>query len=229
MKLNIGKKLGLAFGVIVVVMVLAGGFALYQLNKSSAALRDVSEHEMTAALAVCGIRANFDEMVWSTKNIILRGTDRETFSKEIETFNYKKNRLETMWQPMLEEVLAGPDITDEQRKFYEDFKGEYAAFLTAWDKALPVYRSRGREAADAIMKGKGRMAGDPLISLMRSLRAQTLQDMEEAAARTRTVVITMLVAFLVAVVIAVIATFYIARQLALAIEGTPAGGRGKKK
>jgi CHASE3 domain sensor protein len=33
MKLNIGKKLGLAFGVVVVVMVLAGGFSLYQLNK----------------------------------------------------------------------------------------------------------------------------------------------------------------------------------------------------
>lgn len=229
MKLNIGKKLGLAFGVIVVVMVLTGGFALYQLNKSSAALRDVSEHEMTAALAVCGIRANFDEMLWATKNILLRGTDRETFSKEIETFNYKRNRLETMWQPMLEEVLAGPDITDEQRKFYEDFKQEYVAFLTAWDKALPVYRSRGRVAADAVMKGKGRMAGEPLVSLMRSLRAQTLEDMEKAATRTRTVVITMLVAFLVAVVIAVIATFYIVRQLALAIEGTTAVSGGKKK
>ena len=229
MKLNIGKKLGLAFGVIVVVMVLAGGFALYQLNKSSAALRDVSEHEMVAALAAFGIRANFDEMVWSTKNIILRGTDRETFSKEIETFNYKKNRLETMWQPMLEEVLAGPDITDEQKKFYEDFKGEYADFLTAWDKALPVYRSRGRVAADAIMKGKGRAGVDPLIELVRSLRAQTLEDMEKAAARTRTAVITMLVAFLVAVVIAVITTFYIAKQLTLAIEGTTAVSRGKKK
>jgi CHASE3 domain sensor protein len=229
MKPDIGKKLGLAFGVIVVVMVLAGGFALYQLNKSSAALRDVSEHEMTAALAAFGIRANFDEMVWTTKNIILRGTDRETFSKEIETFNYKKNRLETIWQPMLEGVLAGPDITDEQRKFYEDFKGEYAAFLTAWDKALPVYRSRGREAADAIMKGKGRAGADPLIEMVRSLRAQTLEDMEEAATRTRMVVITMLVAFVVAVVIAVIATFYIARQLTLAIEGTTAVSRGKKK
>jgi CHASE3 domain sensor protein len=229
MQLNIGKKLGLAFGVVVIVMVLAGGFALYQLNKSRAALRDVSEHEMTAALAVCGIRANFDEMLWATKNILLRGTNREAFSKEIETFNYKKNRLEAMWQPMLEEVLAGPDVTDDQRKFYEDFKGEYTAFLTAWDKALPVYQTQGREAADAIMKGKGRLAGDPLINLMRSLREQTIADMEDAAAKTRVVVITMLVAFLVAVVIAVIATFYIARQLTVAIEGMTAGGRGKKK
>lgn len=229
MKLNIGKRVGLAFGVVVVVMVLAGGFALYQLDKSSAALRDVSEHEMTASLAVFGIRANFDEMVWATKNILLRGTDREIFQKEIEVFNYKRNRLETMWQPMLDEVLAGPDVTDEQRKLYDDFKGVYAAFLDAWEQALPVYQSRGREAADSIMKGKGRAGADPLIDLVRSLRAATFKDMEEAAARTRTVVIIMLAAFVIAVVIAVIATFYIARQLTIAIEGMAEVSRGKKK
>jgi CHASE3 domain sensor protein len=229
MKLNIGKKLGVSFGVVVVIMVLAGSFALYQLSKSRAALRDVSEHEMTASLAALGIRANFDEMVWATKNILLRGADRETFSKEIEIFNYKKNRLETMWEPMLEKVLASPDITDEQRKLYDDFKDEYTVFLDAWEQALPVYQSKGREAADEIMRNKGWATREPLIDLVRSLRADTFKDMEEAAARTRTVVIIMLVAFVIAVVIAVIATFYIARQLALAIEGTTPVTRGKKK
>jgi CHASE3 domain sensor protein len=228
MKLNIGKKLGLGFGVVVVIMVLAGSFALYQLNKSSAALKDMSEHEMTASLAALGIRVNFDEMVWSTKNILLRGTDRETFYKEIEAFNYKKNRLETVWEPMLEKILAGPDVTDEQRKFYDDFKRDYAVFLNAWEQALPVYQSRGREAADAIMRGKGRTAGDSLIELVRSLRAKALKDMAEAAARTRTAVIIMLAAFVVAVVIAFIATAYIVRQLTIAIEGMPKASRNKK-
>jgi methyl-accepting chemotaxis protein len=220
MKLRIGQKLALGFGVMVVVIVLAGGFALYQLNKSSAALRDVSEHEMTAALAAFGIRGNFDEMVWATKNLLLRGTDQETFHKEIEMLNYKKNRLETTWKPMLEKILTGPDITDEQRKFYDDFKREYAAFLEAWERALPVYRSQGREAADAIMTGKGRGAAEPLVALVRSLRAAAFKDMEAAAARTRMAVIVMLAAFVVAVVIAVIAIFYIARQLTKAIEET---------
>jgi methyl-accepting chemotaxis protein len=228
MKRNIGKKLGLGFGVIVLVMVLAGGFALYQLNKSSAALRDVSEHEMTASLAALGIRANFDEMVWATKNILLRGTDQETFYKEIEIFNYKKNRLETMWKPMLEKILAGPDITDEQRKLYDDFKDEYVAFLDAWEQALPLYQSQGRDAADEIMKDKGWATREPLVDLVRSLRAATFKDMEEAAVRTRAAVIIMLVAFVVAVVIAVIATFYIAKQLTIAIEGTTKGNRGKR-
>ena len=228
MKLNMGKKLGLGFGVIVVVMVLAGGFALYQLEKSRAALRDMSEHEMTASLAAFGIRANFDEMVWATKNILLRGTDRETFYKELEIFNAKKDRLETTWEPMLEHILAGPDITDAQRKLYDDFKDEYTAFLDAWEQALPVYQSQGREAADSIMQGRGRVTGEPLIALVRSLRANTLLNMEAATIRTRETVAIMLVAFLVAVVIAVISTFYIARQLATAIEGTPKGKRGKR-
>lgn len=229
MKLNIGKKLGLGFGVVVVVMVLAGIFALYQLNKSGAALRDMSEHEMTASLAALGIRANFDEMVWATKNILLRGTDQDTFYNEIEIFNYKKNRLETMWEPMLEKILAGPDITDEQRRLYDDFKSEYIAFLDAWEQALPLYQSQGQGVADDIMKDKGWATREPLIDLVRSLRAATFKDMEEAAARTRAAVIIMLVAFVIAVVIAVIATFYIARQLALAIEGAPQVKRGKKK
>ena len=229
MQPNIGKKLGLAFGTIVVIMILAGSFSLFQLNKSAAAFRDVSQHEMTAALAAFGIRANFDEMVWATKNILLRGKDREVFAKEIERFNYKKDRLETMWKPMLEPILAGPDITDEQRKFYDDFKKEYAIFLIAWEQAQPVYKAKGRDAADAIMKGKGRMAGDYLVELVRSLRAKALKDMEEAAARTKMAVITMLAAFVVAVVIAIVATTYIARQLTAVIEEATRVSRSKKK
>ena len=229
MKLNIGKKLGLGFGAVVVIMVLAGSFALYQLNKSAAAFRNVSEHEMTAALAAFGIRANFDEMVWATKNILLRGKDRETFSKEIAIFNYKKNRLETLWSPMLEPILAGPDSTDVQRKLYDDFKREYASFVTTWQQALPVYKSQGRDAADAVMAGKGRKAYEPLIEMVRSLREKALKDMEAAAARTRTAVITMLVAFVVAVVIAVITTFSLARQLTIAIEGAAAIRRRTKQ
>jgi methyl-accepting chemotaxis protein len=229
MKLNIGKKLGLAFGVIVVIMILAGSFSLFQLNKSAAAFRDVSEHEMTAALAAFGLRANFDEMVWATKNILLRGKDREILSKELERFHYKKDRLETMWQPMLEKVLEGPDVTAEQKKFYADFKGEYAQFLAAWGGAEPIYKAKGRDAADAIMKGKGRMAGDYLVELVRSLRAKALKDMEEAAARTKMAVITMLAAFVVAVVIAVVATTYIARQLAAVVQEAAKVSRGKKR
>jgi CHASE3 domain sensor protein len=229
MALNIGKKLGLAFGTIVVIMILAGSFSLFQLNKSAAAFRDVSQHEMTAALAAFGIRANFDEMVWATKNILLRGKDREIFSKEIERFNYKKNRLETMWQPMLEPILAGPDATDEQRRFYDDFKKEYAVFLKAWEQAQPVYKARGRDAADAVLKGKGRMAGDYLVEVVRSLRAKALKDMEAAAARTKMAVITMLAAFVVAVVIAIVATTYIARQLTAVIGEAAKVSRGKKR
>jgi methyl-accepting chemotaxis protein len=229
MALNIGKKLGLAFGVIVVIMILAGSFSLFQLSKSAAAFRDISQHEMTAALAAFGIRANFDEMVWATKNILLRGKDREVFAKEIETFNYKKNRLESMWQPMLEPILAGPDVTDEQRKLYDNFKKEYADFLDVWKKAQPVYKAKGRDAADQILKGKGRMTGDYLVELVRSLRAKALKDMEEAAARTKMAVITMLAAFVVAVVIAVMATTYIARQFTAAIEESAKVSRRKKR
>lgn len=229
MQLDIRKKLGFAFGTIVVIMILAGSYSLFQLNKSAAAFRDVSEHEMTAALAAFGIRANFDEMVWATKNILLRGKDREIFSEEIERFNYKKDRLETVWKPMLEPILAGPDITDEQRKFYDDFKKEYALFLNAWEQAQPVYRAKGRDAADAILKSKGRRAGDYLVELVRSLRAKSLKDMEEAAARTKMAVITMLAAFVMAALIAVVATTYIARQLTAVIAEAAKVSRGKKR
>jgi CHASE3 domain sensor protein len=229
MKLSIGKKLGLGFGTVVVIMVLAGGFSLNQLNKSAAAFRNVSEHEMTAALAAFGIRANFDEMVWATKNILLRGKDRETFSKEIAIFNDKKNRLETLWRPMLEPILAGPDSTDAQRKRYDDFKSEYTSFLSAWERALPVYKSRGRDAADAVMAGKGRNADEHLIAMVRSLREKALRDMDKAAARSRTAAIIMLIAFVVAVVIAVITTISLARYLTVTLQGAGTSSRRKKK
>jgi CHASE3 domain sensor protein len=228
MRVSMGKKLGFGFGVVVVIMIIAGGLALYQLNKTAAAFRNVSEHEMTAALAAFGMRANFDEMVWATKNILLRGKDKETFSQEMEIFNYKKDRLEQMWRPVVEKYLGGPDATEEQRRLYDAFKREYAGFLDTWERALPIYQSRGREAADGVLKGKGREAYEPLIELVRSLRAKALKDMEEAAVRTRTAVIINLVAFVVAVAIAVIATVSMVRELAGAIEGAAQARRGMR-
>ena len=218
MERGFGKKVGLGFAVVVVVILVAGGFALYQLRMSSAALRDVSEHEMTAALAAFGIRANFDEMVWASKNLLLRGTDQATLNKEIENFNYKKTRLESIWQPMLEKQLTGPDITDEQRRFYDDFKRHYVEFKDAWQQALPVYQSQGQAAADEIMRDKGRAGIEPLITLVRSLREAAFNDMQAAATRTRTAVAVMLAAFVVAMVIAVIAIVYIVKQLTSALE-----------
>lgn len=226
MERGLEKKLGLGFGVVVVLILLAGGFALYQLSMSSAALRDVSEHEMSAALASCAIRANFDEMVWATKNILLRGTDQQTFYKEIEKLNDNKNRLETIWRPMLEKQLTAPDVTDEQRKFYEEFKRHYAAFKDTWQQALPVYQSQGQAAADEIMRDKGRAGIEPLIALARSLRESAFKDMEAAAVRTRRAVTIMLATFVVAMVIAVAAIIYIVKQLTMAIEGAARMRRG---
>lgn len=227
MKQDIGKRVGWAFGVVVVIMIAAAIFSLIQLHKSAAAFRGVSENEMTAALAAFGIRANFDEMVWATKNILLRGEDRDVLSNELKIFEYKKDRLENIWQPMLEKILRGPDINDEQRKLYDDFKKEYADFLDAWGRALPVYKARGRAAADAIIRGKGRKACDCLVELVRSLRQQALNDMEAATARTKTAVTTMLVAFVFSVVIVVIAVVYIFKGLTMAIERRTASRSGK--
>jgi hypothetical protein len=52
--------------------------------------------------------------------------------------------------------------------------------------------------------------------------------MEEAAVRTRTAVIIILVAFVVAVAIAVIATVSMVRELAGAIEGAAQARRGMR-
>jgi len=226
MNSGIGKKLGLGFGVVVVMMACAGGFAVYQLAKSSAALRDISEHKMTAAVAAFGVRANFDEMVWSTKNILLRGTDRETFDKELELINMKKERLETVWAPMLDKLMKGPDVSDYEKQLYEQFRREYAQFNDAWKEALPVYHTQGAQAADTIMRGRGRGGLGPLLQLVRSLRETSLKQMEAACSRIRAAVTVMLAAFLVAMVVAIIAVIYVVRQLTAAIEEVSQYKRG---
>jgi len=218
MNSGIGKKLGIGFGVIVAVMTCAGGYAIYQLAKSSAILRDITEHKMTAAVAAFGVRSNFDEMVWSTKNILLRGTNRETMDKELELLNMNKERLETIWTPMLEKLMKGPDIDDYEKQLYEQFQRQYAQFNDAWTEALPVYQSQGQEAADKIMRDRGRGGLGPLLQLVRSLRETSLMQMEEACSRIRTAVTVILAAFVVAMVIAVIAVIYVVRQLTAAIE-----------
>lgn len=212
MKLTIGRKLGLGFGLVVVLLVAAGGFGLYELNSTATTMSDVAD-DLNAAVYAFGIRGDLDEMTWATKNILLRGTDQATLEKELAEFADKKSRLETEWAPAIEEYLASPRATDEEKQLYAEFQTEYADFLQAWKQALPVYQSQGQEAADALMRGKGHGALAPLVTLVRTARARALAEEEEALARTQTILIVVLVAFVVAAVIAVVVAYSVARQL----------------
>jgi methyl-accepting chemotaxis protein len=229
MHTGIGKKLGLGFGVAVLVMVLAGGYALYELSKSRGALRDVSKHKMKAALAAFGIRANFDEMIWTSKNILLRGTNEQLFDKELEIFRYKRDRLENIWTPMLEKHLKGPDVTDTQRELYSEFKFHYTIFINAWEETLKVFQEHGYQASDVLVRDRGRVGVEPLIELVRSLRDAALRDMEQAAIRTRRAVVITVVAFFVAMVIAVVATWYVVRQLTTTVQQITATRPGDRQ
>jgi len=212
MKMTIGRKLGLGFGVVVLLLTVAGGFGLYELNSTATTMRDVSE-DLDAAVYAFGLRGDLDEMVWATKNILLRGTDPAVLEKELAEFADKKNRLETEWGPDVEAYLAGPRATDEEKQLYAEFQTEYADFLQAWEQALPVYKSQGQEAADTLMRGKGHGALAPLITLVRTARERALAEEEEALARTQVIVTTVIAVLVVAAVIAVVVAYSIARQL----------------
>lgn len=212
MKLTIGRKLGLGFGLVVVLLVAAGGFGLYELNSTATTMSDVAD-DLNAAVYAFGIRGDLDEMTWATKNILLRGTDPATLEKELAEFADKKSRLETEWAPDIEAYLASPRATDEERQLYAEFQTEYDDFLQAWERALPVYKSEGQEAADALMRGKGRGALAPLVTLVRTARARAFAAEEDALARTRVILTTVIVVFLVAAVIAVVVAYSVARQL----------------
>ena len=217
MKLNIGAKLALGFGAVMLVLGAAAGYGVWQLNNVSSTFTYVDETRTAAVLEVFQLRANFDEMVWASKNVLLRGTDREDFDKyvaQIDEYGKVVEQNEAL-------LSARETLTAEQKQLLAAFIQEHDEFEQAWAQALAAYNaaSGGNQAeADAIMEDKGTGASQPAVELVRSLRTEAQNEI----AATRTVASTSIKITLALTVIAIVIAIGVAVFLSRGISGNVA-------
>ncbi len=210
-------QLLVSFGVLLILIGSAGGWAALQLRQQDIAYRHVIENEALAATLAQGMRAGLLLQVQALKNTLLRGEDPKQFEKYAAEFDARASELR---QERARLDGFNLKLTDEQRDQLKKFDAGWAGYLTAWPNAKTAYGGPGGgnvKAADAVMSGKDRDAVSSLDGLTESLIAQAEaigSTVSANAARTQFIVIT---ALGVAVLIGIAIALLFAQNLATAL------------
>ena len=136
--LKIGKKLGLGFGIVILLVVGLGVFSLLQMSKLNANALDLGSNWLPSVREISQLR--FDASTvrrWELNYLIV--VDKEDVRKKIEANLANMAEDEKRYEPMIS--------SDEERRLYQGFRSE-------WDKHL-VVKNR---MVDLVNQGKEKEA-----------------------------------------------------------------------
>ncbi len=136
--LKIGKKLGLGFGIVILLVVGLGVFSLLQMSKLNANALDLGSNWLPSVREISQLR--FDASTvrrWELNYLIV--VDKEDIRKKIEANLANMAEDEKRYEPMIS--------SDEERRLYQGFRSE-------WDKHL-VVKNR---MVDLVNQGKEKEA-----------------------------------------------------------------------
>jgi methyl-accepting chemotaxis protein len=216
-QLGIRGKLVLAFGVVLMLMTAAGGWAAAELRSTDAAYRDMISVEGRGAVLAQAMRAQFLIQHQALKNTLMRGDDPKQFEKYAAELEKNTGDIKALRQEMkgLESRLS-----DQQRALLVRFDTGWAGYLAAWPKAKEAFGGPGggkMREADAAMSGKDRDAVEALDELAASMsdaRIVRTQQLSDEGARSVMTVSGLLV---VAVLLGIGLALVLARSFAVAI------------
>lgn len=218
MRITIGKKLGIGFFAVIIVLLTGALFGIYQMRRSSDMLQNVSKRRLALAIEGMAVRACFDEMVWSTKNILLRGTDMNETRKNLLAIDEKKKQLDR-WNLMVAELLSSEDfkISFSLMNHYSEYKKSYSEYTVAWDNALPLYSLGGCETADEIMKKIEDRVGSRIYLLAMEFRRIAYAELENALKISNLAVLITIITIIISVIAAVVVSMILSGRIKMAV------------
>src|SRR6266496_3054098 len=165
------KLLG-GFGLVLALMLGAGGWSLWQLQQQEAAYSTLVDHQAQAATLAQQLRASFMIQVKLGKDVLLRGDDPEQFTTYAGQFDQQGTDIRNVRAGL--ERLSG-DLTVEEGGLIQRFDAGWTSYLDNWSKAKVAYGGPGGgrfKDADAIMRGKDRDAAAAADELATRIREQ---------------------------------------------------------
>lgn len=214
MKVTIGKKLGLGFSLVIGFMLIGTLIGVFQMNNTINTLRQVSEEYLALAIDGTGVRANFSEIVWSTKNILLRGSNTNLIRKELEKIDRIRQEMDE-WNIVVAEHLGSGkiDIPEKLRFIYNDFKDALNTFDAAWLQALPIYSEKGLVQADAFMGDKDKIVSEKITLLASEFRTRAFSELEKAVDLSKTSMLITIITIVLGTILALIVSIILSTRL----------------
>jgi methyl-accepting chemotaxis protein len=167
--MNIGKRLGLGFGILVGLLVLVGGVAYFSLEKV-AAQTDIIHRHATEMEMIADLQRGFSEIVMPANDYIITADPKykgafEKISKELDKQidNVKNIELGSAEQDMLKRI-----------------KEDYAKIKELAGKIFAMQIQAGNPEAAKLMEEMDYQYGDPAKEKAEQLHDATRQDIAEA-------------------------------------------------
>ncbi len=157
--MKIGSRLGLGFGLSILITIIVGSFALYEIHILSNLVKSMYNHPLTVSNSVRDIRADIIAMHRSMKDVALAETIEEV-ETAAEIVNQYEKQVYYNFDIVLDRFLGNLSEVYYAKQVFSDWK-------IIRDEVINLSKlGKKNEAAD-ITKGKG---ADHVLYMMREIR-----------------------------------------------------------
>ncbi|MDD2924343.1 methyl-accepting chemotaxis protein [Rhodoferax sp.] len=222
---KISTKLGMGFGVIVLLTALIGGLSMMQMGRIDADTTDLSENWLPSIRVVGDMQALLNDMRRAELQHVIAASAEEK-KPEAERFKADVAKLRAL-EKKLGELLDAP----QERQLYERYKTESQAYLATSISLfeLSSVGPSGQELTTKYLKGDSRTTFRAIFKTLDEMNVlhvkgadQAAQDGHAAYARA-----TFTVALVLAIVlgVAMVLGWWIARQITVPIQAAVLAAR----
>ena len=216
MKLKIGGKLSVAFGVIVCLTITVGVIGVLQIRTIVAADDYMFQKATKPFESLLTITGNFQKVRLQMRNVIM-STDADSLAlaeSEIATLRSESDAASTAFEASL--------VSDQGREYFKAYQQALAEYRSAANKIVELVKKGDREAATALMNGEGarqaealQAAVDGIVDSKINLATTTAQGNNATGLRAT---ILMLAFTIASVVLAFFVAFFLSRSISVPIN-----------
>lgn len=220
--LNIGLRLSLAFGLLVLVVFLLGGSSLHNINRMHTTGHAITENWMPSLDAI----ADLNLALMRFRIFTLRATLDDSPAELAQT----KSRLDTIRIELDEASRRYESLITEldERKFYDQLLNVKSAYFTGSAEVIAAMQTGDAAAAKTLIETRLNKLADEMTQLLLKLNQVNEEGANKAADQSdqafqvsRTaIVVSILIALALTLVLAVVVTRSITRPIAIALAAT---------
>ena len=176
--LNVGRKLAVGFGTVLLLMSGLGLLSLHELAKVNEATADLATDWMPSVEALAYIR--FHTVTLKRRELNLLLADRKNVDSWKEQLESLRGELTQDWK-RYEPLIS----SDQERRLYEDYRAAFARFEKAHERVVELVVAGKHRQAVELSQGEGRIALDEAVNKLGEnirLNVRGGQESEHAAA-----------------------------------------------
>src|SRR6056297_2016665 len=120
---NIGKRLYLAIGALVVILVLVGGIGLYGAITSESSIEEIGMVRLPSVNELMVIEGSAEAVNASMRTLAIPGLDKEQVDEQLNQIDFLKQEYETAWK----EFATLPQ-TEKESRMWDEFTPAWGRF-----------------------------------------------------------------------------------------------------